>query len=815
MFRLRSFSALAGLLLLSSPTLADSSEYQVPSAQLVALVDAPLAPALQLSPDHQTLALFERPPLASIEELARPELRLAGVRLDPASNGPSRARSYRGLTLTSLDGVDRVVTGFPEHPKLRSPSWSPDSRFLALLLDRPERVEIWLVESATAKARRLIDAGVNDAAPGASFQWVEGSNSLVVRVIPKDRNPAPTEPTVPEGPVIRQSGGDAAPARTYQDMLASPHDESLFDHFFTGRLVRVGIDGSDQQIAVPAVFTAFSPSPDGRFLLTETRHQPYSYLVPWYRFPNRVEVWDLDSGDRVQQIDDRPLHENIPISFGSVETGPRRWKWRTDTPATLVWVEAQDAGDARKEATVRDRLLSLEAPFQGEPQTLVDLALRFRGVWWGDGETAVVEEQEWKTRRRRGYRIQPDRADTQSHLLYDFSYQDRYNHPGSPLTHTNAGGHSQLLLDDGALLLSGAGGSPDGDRPFLRRLDLATGETTELFRSAAPYYERPIAPLDSEQQLLLVERQSKTEPPNYFVRSLADGTLRPVTEFPHPYPELASIHKETLEYERADGIPLSANLYLPAGYDPATDGPLPTLLWAYPREYKSSTDAGQRRDSPFQFLRVSYWGAVPFVTQGYAVLDSTAMPIVGEGETEPNDSFIEQLRSSASAAIQAGQQHGAVDPQRVAIGGHSYGAFMTANLLAHSDLFRAGIARSGAYNRTLTPFGFQSEERTYWQAPEIYYAMSPFMHADKVNEPILLIHGQADNNSGTFTLQSERLYSALKGHGATARLALLPLESHGYRSRESILHMLWEEERWLEEHVRPELSGGDESPGNP
>jgi dipeptidyl aminopeptidase/acylaminoacyl peptidase len=366
--------------------------------------------------------------------------------------------------------------------------------------------------------------------------------------------------------------------------------------------------------------------------------------------------------------------------------------------------------------------------------------------------------------------------------------------------------------DDGhTLFLTGQGASPEGNRPFLRTLDLQTGETTELFRSEAPYYESPVDLLDVEEKTLLTSRESATDVPNYFVRDLDAGTVTAITNFPHPYPELVDIQKEFITYHRADGVQMTATLYLPAGYDAQRDGALPGLVWAYPREFKSADAASQVSDSPYRFTRVSYWGAVPFVTQGYAVLDNASMPIVGEGDMEPNDAFRKQLVMNAQAIIDEGSRRGVLDPDRVAVGGHSYGAFMTGNLLAHSDLFRAGIARSGAYNRTLTPFGFQSEERLFWDAPEIYFGMSPFMHADKVNEPILLIHGEADNNSGTFPIQSERFYNALKGLGATARLVMLPHESHGYRARESLLHMLWEENRWLEKYVKnaPPRSDGE------
>lgn len=782
----------------------DALAYQTPAPALAALVDAPRTPAVWLSPDRATMALFARDGVPPVAELAEPELGLAGVRINPRTNGPSRASGYTGLTLKAVAGErERPVTGFPDGARLRSPQWSPDGTRLAVLADREDRVELWVVDAAAARARLALDRPINDAAPGSSFEWLPSSDGLLARTVASVRGVAPTESTVPTGPVVQESTGEAAPARTYQDLLASPFDERQFDYYMTSALVAVPLGGEAPRRVTPEkVFTSFGVSPDGRYLLTEARQRPYSYLVPWYRFANTIEVWDLQAARVVHTVAELPVAERVPIAFGSVPTGPRSVGWRADAPATLAWTEAQDGGDASAEADVRDQLYLLAAPFDGEPMAWAALPLRYSGLVWGDDETALAIDYYWQTRQVTWYRLDPSDLGAAPETVFSYSFEDRYNDPGSPMTVQNAAGHDVLLMDDGDLFLEGQGASPEGNRPFVRRFDLDTGETTELFRSEAPYYERPVDFLDVEAELLLTQRETVTDPPNYHVRDLGSGDVRAVTAFPHPYPELADVQKETVEYTRADGVPLSATLYLPPGYDAERDGPLPTLVWAYPTEYKSADAAGQRSDSPHQFTYVSYWGAVPFVTRGYAVLDDAAFPIVGEGETEPNDSFREQLVMNAEAAIAAGVDRGVVDPDRVAVGGHSYGAFMVGNLLAHSDLFRAGIARSGAYNRTLTPFGFQREERTFWDDPMLYFGMSPFMHAEKIDEPILLIHGDADNNPGTFTLQSERLYGALKGLGGTARLVLLPAESHGYRGRESLLHMLWEEDQWLERYVK-------------
>ncbi|MEM8934417.1 MAG: prolyl oligopeptidase family serine peptidase, partial [Acidobacteriota bacterium] len=453
-------------------------------------------------------------------------------------------------------------------------------------------------------------------------------------------------------------------------------------------------------------------------------------------------------------------------------------------------------------AEIRDTVYLHAAPFDDEPTAMASLGLRYGGTMWGDGDLAIVTEWWWKTRQLRSWRIHPDRPGAEPTLLQDRSYQDRYADPGNPTFTTNAFGRPVLLTDDEAVFLIGNGASPEGDRPFLDRLDLASGETERLFHSAAPYYERPIRVLDVAQKTVLTQRESVDEPPNYLVRDLDGDTSRTLTDFAHPTPSLQGLQKELIQYEREDGVQLTATLYLPPGYDKEEDGPLPMVMWAYPREFKDAKAAGQVDDSPYRFDRVGWWSQLVWLTQGYAVLDDPKMPIVGEGDAEPNDTFREQLVSSASAAVDEVVRRGVADRERLAIGGHSYGAFMTANLLAHSDLFAAGIARSGAYNRTLTPFGFQAEERSLWEAPDVYFSMSPFMHAEKVDEPILLIHGEADNNAGTYPMQSERFFNALKGHGATARLVMLPYESHGYRARESILHMIWETNRWLDLYVK-------------
>lgn len=795
------------ILLLSVHTVNAQKEmsYQTPPKSIIDLVDAKLPPSLSLSPAQNVMLLMERPNFPAITELAQEELRLAGLRINPATNSGSRSSFLNDLRLKDVkSNKERAVEGLPENARIENVSWSPDGSKIAFSNTAENGLELWIVEVEKAAARKLKTPMLNDALYGAPYEWLSDNQTLLLKTIPADRGERPQKAETPPGPVIQSNDGKKAPARTYQDMLKNPHDEAVFEYFATSQLLLLDLKTEKTTPYLkPAIFTGIDSSPDGRYFLITSVQRPFSYQVPYYRFPQTVSIYNRD-GRQIRQVANIPLTEQTPIGRDAVREGPRSFSWRSDAPAALYWAEAQDGGDPRKEADVRDRLFFLEAPFEGSPKKAIDFQWRYRGISWGEGGTAIAYERWWQSRKEVVSRWAPENPAKPKEVLFDRSYEDIYTDPGDFETKRNAYGRFVLLSSDGGntLYLTGTGASPEGNRPFVDRFDLKTKKTDRLWRSKAPYYEYPISILDAEQGLVITRRESKEEPRNYFLRNLKTEAITQITRFENPYASLKGVSKQLVQYERADGVKLTGTLYLPAGYDKEKDGPLPVFMWAYPREYKSAAAASQVRTSPHTFVRLYYGSPVFWVAKGYAVFDGFGMPVVGEGEKEPNDSFVKQLRLSAEAAVNKLTEMGVADPDRLAVGGHSYGAFMTGNLLAHTDLFAAGIARSGAYNRTLTPFGFQSEERTYWEAPEIYYNMSPFMHADKIKEPILLIHGQADNNSGTFPIQSERFYAALKGHGATTRLVMLPYESHGYRARESILHMLWEMDRWLDKHVK-------------
>ncbi len=792
----------AAIIALSGADGIVSGGYMEPDQVLIDIVDVQWAPSTSVSPDFQNWLLRFPQANPSIAELSQDELKLAGMRFSPQTFAPSRSRRFVDLTLMRYPELEIVeIQGLPENPRVLSTSWSPDGSMVALTNETPEGVELWIIDAGAAEARRLTGPVISLTA-NEWPEWLSDGSGIICCIIPEDHGEPPAPNPVPSGPFVQETTGTEAPARTYQDLLRNSYDEELFEYFLTSQLSVVRMDGNIDKVGEPGIIWFYSPSPDDEYILVSQLRRPFSYMVTAGRFAELIEVWNLD-GNTVYEVADFPVRDAIPIAKGSTFEGPRSIVWRSDVDATLCWVEALDGGDAGVESEIRDRVFTLDAPFDSEPAELLSLRSRFGGIEWGNDSLAIISEWWWPTRNIKTWRIRPAQPDSEIELLVNRSWEDRYSDPGFPETRLDNRGRSVLVTspDGGSIYLVGDGASPEGDRPFLDRLDLSTLEVERLFHSQPPCYERPLRFINDECTIFLFLRESVNEYPNYYVRDLENRTDMQVTSYSNPITLLNGMHKELITYKREDGLDLSATLYLPPGYD-VEAGPLPMVIWAYPQEYRSASAAGQISGSPCEFDYIGWWSPVIWLTQGYAVLDNPAMPIIGEGDEQPNDTFVEQLVMSAQAAVDEVVRRGVADPDRIAIGGHSYGAFMTANLLAHSDLFAAGLARTGAYNRTLTPFGFQSEDRSLWEAKDVYIEMSPFMNADMIDEPILLIHGDADSNSGTFPMQSERFFAALNGLGGIARLVMLPFESHSYRARESILHVLWETQEWLHTYVK-------------
>lgn len=778
-------------------------DYQVPHDDILALADAPLPPVLRINAEATKGMLLYRRSYKSIDELSEEELRLAGLRINPVTNIYSRQRYYYDASLLDIkSGKETKVAGLPQGAKLSNFNMSPDQRKMAFTNTTSKGVELWVLDIHSGDLKKLTKDNLN-ANMRSPFLWMKDSKNLIVKVLPSDR-PALIDPktAIPSGPTISVNDGKKAQNRTYQDLLKNKNDEANFEVLASSELHKVNIDGNASMYMPLNIYRSMSFSPDGEYFMVTTVNKPYSYLVPYRRFPSSTKMY-RSNGDLVKTIIEVPLIEDLPKGFMSVRTGPRNFSWRSDKPATLVWAEALDGGDASAEADHRDAVYQQEAPFEGDADLLIKVVNRYYSMDWGTDDLAVANDYWWNTRNAKAYIFSPSNSDLEPKVIEDRNYQDRYSDPGNLVKRRTNSGSYVLDIQGDHLYRLGDGYSDDGIKPFVDKYNIKTEKTERVYQAdGKSTLEDLLFSIDIEKGIVLTRIESKSDYPNFYLRNIHSGKLDQVTNFENPFKEMQDVHKEVINYKRDDGLDLSATLYLPVGYDQNKKEKLPMLMWAYPREYKDKNTAGQVTSSPHEFIFPYYGSPLYWVNRGYAVLDDTAFPIVGEGDEQPNDTFREQLVANAKSAIDAVDKMGYIDRKRVGVGGHSYGAFMVANLLSHSDLFAAGIARSGAYNRTLTPFGFQSEERNYWEAPEVYYNMSPFMHAEKMKTPLLLVHGEADNNSGTYPMQSERYFNALKGLGATVRLVMLPKESHGYSARESILHMLWEQDQWLEKHVK-------------
>ncbi len=780
--------------------------YQRPSDDIVRVVEGAFSPSLKIGPGDKHLVYLEQPSLPGISALAKAELKLAGLVLHPDLFSVRKHFFFTGMQHATLeDPAPKPIAGLPDNARISDFVFSPNGECAAFTITTEAGVFLWLYEAEKASVRPLFGQRLNRVFGGASFRWLSDSKRLLVLAVPEDIGEAPKRPAVPLGPIVQEGdGGQAAANRTFQHLLKTPHDAALFDYYAESELWRIDLKGQAEKLGIKDKIIGLSPSPDARYFLMRTLERPYSYVVQYNRFPQRLKVYETDSGAFVKEIAALPLAENIPLMYGSTRKGVRGITWRADAPASLYFAEALDEGDASKEVAFRDEIFDWLAPFDEPKRSVFKTRLRFAGMTWCSDEIAIYQQWRWKDRKVQLYAFSPADPKQEHRLLFDLNWEDVYNDPGSFCMEINEYGRSiiRTSVDGASFFLKGAGASPEGSRPFLDRYDIATGETERLWRSEAPYFDQLAHITKSDESKLVLLRQSVEQNPNFHLYDLKSGDMTALTHYPHPHPQLNGLTREKIKYTRQDGVQLSGNLYLPPGYDKEKDGSLPLLMWAYPQEFKSADHAGQRKDSPYQFVGIGPSSHLLMLLAGYAILDDPKMPIIGEGEEEPNDLFIEQLIANAEAAIGHLVEDGIADQKRIAIGGHSYGAFMTANLLAHTDLFAAGIARSGAYNRTLTPFGFQMEERTLWQAPKIYSRMSPFMHADQMKTPLLLIHGADDSNSGTYPMQSERFFNALTGHGATVRLVMLPKEGHGYLAKESVMHVHWEMNSWLDKHVK-------------
>ncbi len=790
------------LVLLNLQTLAqEASVYQLPPKEIADLLLAPPTPTISVDGKAKHMLILERPSYPLVEELGQAEFKIAGLRLNPNNFSPTRQNYIKGMSIMDITTNKKLaIKGLPANLQALSPTWNPAENKIAFYNVTATAVDVYVIDLSSLTCQKINKTAAN-LILGTSLVWFDDT-TVMYKVNVNTANALTKRPITPKGPTIQENLGKAAPSVTYQDLIKSPYDEYVFEFLAKSQLVK-NKNGVEIKIGTPALTNSFSISPDKNYILTRSLNKPFSYLVTAYGFAASMQVLDKN-GALIKTIAQLPSSEGTASGYDNVQNAPRDFEWKDDEAATIVYALPLDSGLIKKAVPYHDAIMSITAPFNAAPKELFKTATRFSNITWGDETLALVTEV---LRTKQRYKVSVYNQKTNSlTTLYERSLTDLYSNLGNPVTHKNKFGKDVIAtVNNGRSILMNntTGASEKGDLPYLSIYNIDTKTNELIWRSKEDCFEYVVDVLDPASLKIITRRETEKEVPNYYLKSLSANTSVALTNFSNPYASMEGVTKEKIKYKRADGVDLTGDLYLPKGYNKEKDGPLPTLLWAYPREFTSAADASQIRGNQHKFTLLSWGSPVFYVTQGYAILDNAEMPIVATSpDKKPNDDFVNQLILNASAAIDKLVSMGVSDRNKMAIGGHSYGAFMTANVLAHANLFKAGIARSGAYNRTLTPFGFQNEDRTFWQAPQLYLDMSPFAHANKIKTPILLTHGEMDDNTGTFPINSERLYAAIKGHGGTVRFVYFPYEAHGYRGRENVLHLLYEQGRWLDKYLK-------------
>jgi dipeptidyl aminopeptidase/acylaminoacyl peptidase len=779
----------------------ESNNYQKPSKEVADLLLAPPTPTISIDGKAQYMLVMERSFYPTVEELGQPEFKIAGIRINPNNFSLSRQNFIKQLSLKNLvTGKMTSIAGLPTNLSALNPTWNPSENKIAFYNITATAVDVWVIDIKTSSCSKINKNAANIVL-SSSLIWLDDA-TVLYKINTHTAAQMSKKPITPKGPTIQESLGKVAPSVTYQDLIKSPYDEYVFEYLATAQLVKNNA-GVETKIGVPAIISSIDLSPDKKYFLTRTINKPFSYLVTVYGFATTVNVTDLN-GKIVKTIADLASAETTPSGYDNVQNVARAFDWKDDEAATIIYALPLDSGIMKKNVPFHDVVMALAAPFTGSPKELFKTTTRYSRTVWGNEQIALVTEM---LRSKQQYKVSRyDASNNSLTTLYQGNMTDAYNNPGTPVTTKNKYNRDVIAMTNNGqsiLMNNITGASPKGDLPYLASFDLTTKANTILWRCSEDNYEMVMEVLDINNLKVITRRETEKEVPNYYIRSIKDNSKNAITNFTNPYTSMEGVTKEKIKYKRKDGVDLTGDLYLPKGYDKVKDGPLPTLIWAYPREFTNAADASQIRGNQHKFTLLSWGSPVFYVTQGYAIFDNAEMPIVASApDKKPNDDFVNQLILNATAAIDKLVDLGVGDRSKMAVGGHSYGAFMTVNLLAHCNLFKAGIARSGAYNRTLTPFGFQNEERTFWQAKDLYLSMSPFAFADKIKTPLLMTHGEMDDNTGTYPINSERLYAAIKGHGGTARFVYLPYEAHGYKGKENVLHLLWEQGRWLDKYLK-------------
>ncbi|MDB4940860.1 MAG: peptidase prolyl oligopeptidase [Labilithrix sp.] len=800
-----------------APPLEVPSGYDQPPAPVLDVLHAPSPPQPIVSPTGDAILLVSWVDYPPMTRVAEPFLRLAGVRVEPRTRrrhdtpaGYGIVACARDFTITKVADGAEIHVALPAGGCAETPIWSADGRRFVFRSTSQDAVELWVGDAVTGQVHAVPGVRLNPMF-GSSVQWTNDQKTVLVKLVPDGAGAPPSSRSVPVGPSIQETNGEKGESSTYEtrDTLTSKGDEDLFDYYGAAQLALVDVTSNAvTRIGKVGLYTDVEPSPDGGYVLVSAIKKPYSYVTTYDHFAHDVTVWDR-SGKTVHALASLPVADRVPVH--GVPVGPRDFEWRSTEPATVLWAEALDGGDWKAKVPARDKVMMHKAPFDGAATEVIRTEQRYAGIWWGEQkELAVLREVDENRHWKHAATFNVDDRAAKPRVLWDLSTDEKYRNPGRPVMRVLPNGQWVLRQEGDAIFLTGDGASPEGDRPFLDRLDLRTRSAERLFRSERTALEQFLAFAGNEAtRTFLTWHQTPADPPNVHLRTLGDkvapatgeaaiaSSARPVTHLPDPTPVVRKIKKRLVKYKRKDGTDLSFTVYTPPDYQEGTR--VPAILYAYPLDFADPSKAGQVSGSEQTFTRLRNYRLL--LLAGYAIIDNASFPIVGDPK-KAYDTYLDQLVADAKAAVDKAIEIGVADPERIGITGHSHGALMTANLLAHTDLFRAGVATSGSYNKTLTPFGFQNERRSVWEAQPVYVKASPFFYADKLKLPILIMHGADDANPGTTPLQATKLYEAVRGNGGTARLVMLPHEPHWYSAMESNEQLVAEMIRWFDRYVK-------------